>query len=80
MTFTGKDRSKTYEYNLWHTYIKIRWRHATFVLFFIAKATKFLENKTRELGCYLLFILNKEQTKKVVNKKRNFHFFLISYV
>ena len=52
MKFTGKDRSKTYEYNLWHTYIKIRWKHATFVLFFIAKATKLLENKTRELGCY----------------------------
>ena len=40
------DRSETYEYNLWHAYIKIRWRNGTFVLF-TAKTTKLLENKTR---------------------------------
>ena len=46
---------------------------------FISKTTKLVENKTRELGCYFrqqwvnenfqLFILNKKQTKKIINKK-----------
>ena len=73
------DRSKPYKYNLRQAYIKIRWRDTTFVLFFISKTTKLVENKTRELGCYFrqqwvnenfqLFILNKKQTKKIINKK-----------
>ena len=54
---------------------------------FIAKPTKLLENKTRSLfwqqwaiDYFQLFILNKKQTKKIVDKKRKvllFYFILL---
>ena len=42
------DRSKTYYYNLWHASIKARWRDATLALWYTAKTTKRLKNKTRK--------------------------------
>ena len=42
------DKSKTYDYNLLHASIKTRFRNATLVLWYIAKATKLLKNKTKK--------------------------------
>ena len=34
------DSPKTYDDNLWHAFIKSRWRDATLALWYVAKATK----------------------------------------
>ena len=71
------DKSKAYDYNLLHASIKTRLRNAALALWYIAKATKLIKNKTKKHRNKILPIKKNRSNVATLAAMGHDNFFLI---